>query len=80
MAIDRTAPPPIVPTPVLDQLVVEIGKLAVKYRVPALIIVGVDPQTAQPKLYTDPKVKETLRPFIAEKFQLEDVGETSWVG
>jgi hypothetical protein len=78
--IDRTAPPPPLPTPHLDQLVQEIGKLAVKFGVPGIVIVGLDPRTLNAKVYGDPKAIQALRGIVAEKFGLFDGGETSWGG
>jgi hypothetical protein len=80
MPTDRTAAAPPVPTPRLDQLVVEIGKLAVKFGVPALVIAGVDPSTRRAKVYGAPEVIQGLRGIVAEKFGLFDGGETGWDG
>lgn len=75
---DRTAPPPPVLTPRLDQLVQEISKIAMRYGTPGLVIAGVDPTTRQARVYGSPEAIAALRGVVAEKFQLFDGGETSW--
>ena len=77
---DRTKPQPPVTAPTLDALVAQIGVLAQKMGVPAIIIIGRDPRTQGVKLYGDPSLNEDqdFRALVSAKFGLMDGGETSW--
>ena len=78
MAIDRTAPVPPATTPTLDAFVQQIMPIAVKLGIPMLVIVGVDPQTGEMKLYGSQEARTATRTLVAEKFLLADVGEAAW--
>jgi hypothetical protein len=77
---DRTRAPAPVSAPTLDALVQQIGVLAQKMGVPAIIIIGRDPRTSGVKLYGDPSLNEDqdFREIVAAKFKLFDSGETAW--
>jgi len=78
MAIDRTAPVPPANTPTLDALVQQIMPIAMKLGIPMLVIVGVDPQTNEMKLFGSQEARTALRTLVAEKFGLFDGGEAAW--
>ena len=77
---DRTKAPPPVSAPTLDALVAQIGVLAQKMGVPAIIIIGRDPRTKGVKLYGDVALNsdQDFREVVSTKFGLMDGGETSW--
>ena len=70
-------------TPVLDQLVQAIGKVAMAHGVPGLVIIGLDPKTNQSRVYGSPQALQMFRRLVAEKFNLlENSGDneaiTEW--
>lgn len=74
------ANPPPLNTPVLDAMMREFERIALKYRVTTLVVAGFDPQTRQPRLFASPNALNDLRELAAEKFQLSLVDEstTGW--
>ena len=79
MPIDRTQPPPPANTPRLDAFVNALKQLAQHHGVQQLVIVGIDPQTGESKLYAADDTLLALAPLIREKLDAKAyVGETGW--
>ena len=79
MPIDRTQPPPLPNTPRLNAFVIDVKRLAERHGVQHLVIVGIDPQTGESRLYAADDTLVALAPLIREKLDAKAfVGETGW--
>lgn len=78
-AADRMKAPPPANTPRLDLFVKAITQLAQQHGVKDLVIVGIDPQTGESRLYAADATLVALAPLIREKLDAKVfIGETGW--